>query len=67
MDLNLSERERELLLEILEEDHRELIREIAATKHRDFRHDLKHRADVLESIVHKLEVQEPAEVIARSG
>jgi hypothetical protein len=67
MDLNLSATERDLLLEILEEHHRELLREIAKTKHREFRHDLRHRADLLESIVQKLEVREPAGEMARAA
>ena len=58
MSVQFSEAERELLLEILEEHHRELLREIARAKHREFRHDLKYRADMLESIAAKLEVRE---------
>jgi len=57
MELTLSSRESEFLLEMLEEHHRELLREIARTKHRDFREDLKHKVAMLESIVHKLELE----------
>lgn len=53
--------ERELLLEILEEHHRELFREIARTKHHDFKHVLKQKEQLLESIVHKLELYQPSE------
>jgi len=53
--------ERELLLEILEEHHRELILEIARTRHHDFRHVLRRKEQLLESIVHKLEHYEPAQ------
>ena len=66
MELHLSAAERELLLEILEEHHRELLREISRTKHREFRHDLRHRADLLESMVQKLEIQEPVGAMAGS-
>ena len=61
METKFSPMEQELLLEILEEHHRELLREIARTKHRDFKHVLKRKEELLESIVHKLEQHEPAE------
>jgi len=66
MELTLNAAERELLLEILEEHHRELLREIARTAHREFRHDLKHKTELLESIVEKLELRHPTETIAHS-
>lgn len=58
MELTLSATEQELLLEVLEEHHRELIMEIARTKHRDFKNELKNKERLLESIFHKLELEQ---------
>jgi len=63
MEITFSASERELLLEILEAHHRELLREISRTKHHDFKQDLKKKEQMLESIVDKLEVYQPAEVL----
>jgi len=61
MEPAFSPTERELLLEILEEHHRELLRDIARTKHHDFKDVLKKKEQLLESIVHKLELYQPSE------
>jgi len=63
MELTLNAAEQELLLEILEEDYRGLLWEIARTNRREFKHGLKSRAEILESIIHKLELAQPAEMM----
>ena len=63
MELTLSAEEQELLLEILEDDYRGLLWEIARANHREFKHGLKTRAEMLEAIIRKLELAQPAEVM----
>ena len=65
MELTLSCNERELLLEVLEEHHRELLREIARTEHHEFKHVLKNKEKVLESIIDRLERQHPIDAVLR--
>ena len=60
MELTLTIEEFELLLEILDERHLALMREISRTDHREFRVALLKREKVLESIVSRLRVMEPA-------
>lgn len=67
MELTLTTAEGEFLLEILEEHHRELFREIAGTDHREFRSVLKHKERLLESVVNKLEMLQPGEVMLRAA
>jgi vacuolar-type H+-ATPase subunit E/Vma4 len=67
MELTLTSAERELLLEILEEHQRELLREIAKAKHHEFKSVLKNKEKTLESIVTKVEVAQPGEVMLRSA
>jgi hypothetical protein len=67
MELTLTTAERELLLEILEEHHRELFREIAGTDHREFKAVLKNNETLLESVINKLEMLQPAEPMRRSA
>jgi len=67
MELTLTTAEREFLLEILEEHHRELFREIAGTDHREFKSILKNKEKLLESVVNKLEMLQPGEVLLRSA
>jgi hypothetical protein len=57
MELQLTEDERELLLEILQERHKNLIHEIARTDHHDFKHELQHRCTKLESILRKVQME----------
>ncbi|MBZ5652100.1 MAG: hypothetical protein LAO18_16645 [Acidobacteriia bacterium] len=49
--LTLSDEERALLFEILEERHRALLREIWHTDHRDFKAFLQKKERVLESLL----------------
>jgi hypothetical protein len=61
MELTLTNEERELLLEVLEERHRELLREISRTHHHEFRAALRKNERLLENIVNKLRVLQPNE------
>jgi hypothetical protein len=49
--LTLSDEERELLFEILEERHGALLREIWHTDHRDFKLSLQKKERVLDSLL----------------
>lgn len=61
MELQLSEDEKELLLEILQERHKNLIHEIARTDHHDFKHELQQRCSKPEDILRK--VQSSSQVV----
>ena len=54
MQLTLSDPEMSLLREILDEDYRNLKEEINKTETADFKHELKEREALLESVLHKL-------------
>jgi len=54
MELTLTSSEAELLLEILEEHQRGLLREIAKADHHEFKHTLKDKEVLIESMVDKL-------------
>ena len=60
MELTLTVEEWELLSEILGERHRALLREISRTDHREFKLALRKREKLLESIVNRLSVMQPA-------
>jgi len=60
MELTLTVEEWELLLEILDERHSALMREISHTDHREFKVALRKREKVLESVVNRLRVMQPA-------
>ena len=60
MELTLTIEERELLLEILGERHSALLREISHTDHREFKLALRKREKLLESVVDRLRVTQPA-------
>jgi hypothetical protein len=51
ISLVLSDEERELLFDILEERHRTLLREIAHTDHHDFKVSLQKKERLLESLL----------------
>ena len=59
MDLQLSDVESRLLLEMLEERHRNLIHEIARTDHREFKHELQARCVIVEGILKRVQALEP--------
>jgi len=54
MELRLTDKEQELLLEILQEQHKHLLHEIAKTHHHDFKTILRDRCTVLEGILQKV-------------
>ena len=58
MDLQLSEHEKRLLVEILEDRYKNLIREIARTDHREFKHDLQIRCQMVETILMRIKSPE---------
>jgi len=51
VSLTLSEEEREVIQEILEEQHRTLLLEISYTDHHHFKTLLRKKAEVLESVL----------------
>jgi hypothetical protein len=60
MELTLTVEEWELLSEILDERHRALLREISHTDHREFKLALRKREKLLESVVNRLRLMQPA-------
>ena len=55
MEVRLSEEERELLLEVLQEQHKHLLREIAKAHHYECKTTLRQRCTVLEGIMHNVQ------------
>jgi len=60
MELHLSEQERQILLEILQERHKNLIHEIARTDHREFKHELQTRCLLIEGILKRVQATDNA-------
>ena len=60
MELTLTVEEWELLSEIFGERHRALLREISHTDHREFKLALRKREKLLESLVNRLRLMQPA-------
>jgi hypothetical protein len=60
MELTLTVEEREIVLEILAQSHRELLREISHTDHHEFKLALRKKEKLLESVVGRLRVMQPA-------
>jgi hypothetical protein len=60
MQLTLTIEEWELLLEVLGERHLALLREISHTDHREFKLVLRRREKLIESVVNRLRVMQPA-------
>jgi hypothetical protein len=56
VSLTLSEEERELLQEILEERHRTLLREISHTDYHHFKVALRKKAELLEAVLNRFMV-----------
>ncbi len=54
MELRLTDKEHELLLEVLQEQHKHLLHEIAKADHHEFKLALRHRCTVLEAIMNKV-------------
>jgi len=62
MELRLTDKEHDLLIEILHEQHKHLLHEIAKTSHREFKTTLRDRCEVLEGLMRK--AGEPVHVAA---
>lgn len=60
MELQFTDEERELLLEILQERHKNLIHEIVRTDHRDFKHKLQNPCTKIEGILKKVRAEHVA-------
>jgi hypothetical protein len=66
MTLNITDKERDYLLELLETNHRELLREISHTDTLDYKEMLKQRLEILDRIrlkVIDLEKQTEAQTV----
>jgi len=60
MELRLEEKERRLLVEILQERYKNLIHEIARTDHREAKLQLQARCGLVEAILKRVETLESA-------
>jgi hypothetical protein len=60
MELTLTVEEKDLVVEILGQSHRELLREISHTDHHEFKLVLRRKEKLLESVVNRLRVLQPA-------
>ena len=60
MNITLTEREAEVVREILEQGYRELLLEIARAEHHEFKLALQQREKLLKSILEKLGALQPA-------
>lgn len=60
MNVNMTDREAEVVREILEQGYRELLLEIARAEHHEFKLALQQREKLLKSILEKLGAFEPA-------
>ncbi len=58
MQINLDEKEREFLVELLNEEHAELREEIYKAEEHDFKEELKRRKILTEKLLEKLGVKE---------
>ncbi len=54
MELRLTDKEHDLLVEILQEQHKHLLHEIAKADHHEFRAALRERCATLEGMAKKL-------------
>ncbi len=60
MDIHLNDREREFLVDLLEERHLALQREIRHTDHREYKQLLHDRLELLEKLLDRVSVMEMA-------
>lgn len=60
MNINMTEREAEVVREILEQGYRELLLEIARAEHHEFKLALQQREQLLKSALEKLGALQPA-------
>ncbi len=64
MEAILTPEERELLLAILKQHQTELLRELSRASHHHFKGVLKQQEQLLESIIHKLEMSQTVLTVA---
>ena len=57
MELQLTESELDLLVQILEERQANFLHEIAKTDHHEFKYRLRQRCELLENMLDRLKVQ----------
>ena len=55
MELRLTDKEEELLMEVLREQQKHLLHEIAKADHHEFKTTLRHRCTLLEGIIEKVQ------------
>ena len=55
MELRLTDKEEELLLELLQDQHKHLLHEINKAHHHEFKAGLRNRCIMLEQIIEKLQ------------
>jgi len=55
MELRLTDKEEELLMEVLHEQQKHLLHEIAKADHHEFKTTLRHRCTLLEGIIEKVQ------------
>jgi hypothetical protein len=55
MELRLTEKEEELLLEVLQEHHKHLLHEINRADHHEFKTGLRNRCTTVEGIIERLQ------------
>lgn len=60
MELRLTDKEKELLMALLEEQQKHLLRQIAKADHYEFKAGLRGQCNVLEDIMGKLKVPMPS-------
>lgn len=60
MNINLTDEQAEVMREVLEQGYRELLLEIARSEHHEFTVTLRHREQLLKSILEKLGALQPA-------
>ena len=57
MELQLTESELDLLVQILEERQAHFLHEIAKTDHHEFKHGLRQRCELVENMLERLKAQ----------
>jgi vacuolar-type H+-ATPase subunit E/Vma4 len=55
MEIRLTEKQEEILRELLQEHHKHLLHEINKAHHRDFKITLRNRCAIVEAMVEKLQ------------
>jgi len=60
MELRLTDKEHDLLLELLQERHKHLLHDIAKADHHEFKTALRERCTTLEGVLEKLLTRVPS-------